>query len=139
MKKVFLYSLILFTIYGCSDDDSGGVVALDDKFSSIQTQTLDRTCNSGSCHGGSFPKALLDLTPSKSYVQLLGNPIQNTAASTRYRALVVPGKPDSSFLYIKLKNPRSDEGAQMPERLSAIPANELEAIRLWIQRGAPND
>jgi hypothetical protein len=139
MKKALWFLLFPTFLSSCSDDGGGGVTPLDDKFSSIQTQTFDRTCNSSSCHGGSFPKALLDLTASKSYEQLLGNIIQNTAAKDRYRALVVPGKPDSSFLYIKLKGPRTDEGVQMPERLPAISAPELEAIRIWIQRGAPND
>jgi len=138
MKKVLLSSLLLFTIYGCSDD--GGTVApLPDKFSDIQTRVLTPSCANSSCHGGSSPKALLDLTAGNSYNELLGSKIQNTAAESRYPGLVVPGKPDSSFLYIKVRGPRSDEGSQMPERLSALPAAEIEAIRSWIQRGAPND
>lgn len=137
MRNVLL-CLIAIVFFGCSDD-GGTVTPLDDKFSSIQTRTFDKTCNSSSCHGGSFPKALLDLTAGKSYNQLLSNSIQNTAAKSRYPRLVVPEKPDSSFLYIKVKGPRSDEGAQMPERLSALPQAEIEAIRSWIARGAPND
>ena len=137
MKIVFL-CLISIIFLGCSDGGTT-VTPLPDEFSAIQARTFDKTCNSGSCHGGSFPKALLDLTPSKSYNQLLGNPIQNSAAKSRYTGLVVPGKPDSSFLYIKVKGPRSDEGVQMPERLPALPDAEIEAIRTWILRGAPND
>jgi|SRR6188768_4100940 len=138
MKKVLLCSLFLFVLYGCSDD-GGTVTPLPDKFSDIQTRVLTPSCANSSCHGGSSPKALLDLTAANSYNELLGSVIQNTAAETRYPGLVVPGKPDSSFLYIKVKGPRSDEGVQMPERLPALPAAEIEAIRSWIQRGAPND
>lgn len=130
--------LLSIFIIGCSDTGTT-ISPLPDKFSDIQTRTFDKTCNSGSCHGGSFPKALLDLTAANSYEQLLGNTIQNSAAKNRYPKLVVPGKPDSSFLYLKVKGPRSDEGAQMPERLDPLPAGEIEAIRTWILRGAPND
>lgn len=135
--SILVCSIVVFFI-GCSED-GGTVTPLSDKFSDIQARTFDRTCNSTSCHGGSFPKALLNLTAGVSYSQLLSNEIQNTAAKSRYPRLVVPGKSDSSFLYIKIRGPRSDEGAQMPERLSALPAAEIEAIRSWIQRGAPND
>lgn len=138
MIKVVIVLVTISVFFGCSDGPTT-VTPLDDKFSAIQARTLDRSCNNTACHGGSFPKSLLDLTAAKSYEQLLRNPIQNTAAKSRYRALVVPGKPDSSFFYLKVKGPRSDEGAQMPERLSALPAAEIEAIRSWIARGAPND
>jgi len=138
MKHLILVCLAVFSFLGCSDN-GGTSTPLDDKFSAIQARVLTPSCANSSCHGGSSPKALLDLTAGNSYNELLGSSIQNTAAKNRYPGLVVPGKPDSSFLYIKVKGPRSDEGAQMPERLSALPAAEIEAIRSWIQRGAPND
>jgi hypothetical protein len=138
MKYSIFVCFIAVFFMGCSED-GGTVTPLSDKFSDIQKRTFDKTCNSSSCHGGSFPKALLDLTTVNSYNELLSSKIQNTSAEIRYPGLVVPGKPDSSFLYIKVKGPRSDEGAQMPERLSALPSAEIEAIRSWIQRGAPND
>src|SRR6187402_2982925 len=108
MKHCIVVCLLAVFFIGCSDN-GGTVTPLPDKFSDIQTRIFDRSCNSSSCHGGSSPKAMLDLTPSKSYNQLLGNKIQNTAATNRYRGLVIPDKPDSSFLYIKVKGPRSDE------------------------------
>ncbi len=137
MIKFVMILAMIVSLYGCSETTT--VTPLPDKFSDIQTRTFDKNCNSSSCHGGTFPKALLDLRPDSSYNELLGSFSQNTAAKSRYPRLVVPGKPDSSFLYIKVKGPRSDEGAQMPERLSALPAAEIEAIRTWILRGAPND
>jgi hypothetical protein len=138
MKHCLVVCFIALSFFGCSDD-GGTTTPLDDKFSAIQARVFTPSCANSSCHGGSSPKALLDLTAGNSYNELLGSKIQNTSALTRYSGLVVPGKPDSSFLYIKVKGPRSDEGAQMPERLSALPAAEIEAIRSWIQRGAPND
>ncbi len=138
MKHSIFVCFIAVLFIGCSDD-GGTTPQLSDNFSDIQARTFDKTCNRSSCHGGSSPKALLDLTAGNSYNELLGSSIQNTAAKTRYRGLVVPGKPDSSFLYIKIRGPRSDEGAQMPERLSALPAAEIEAIRSWIEHGAVND
>ncbi len=130
-------SLIISSCSGNSGTNSEN--RLEDTFAAIQKQTIDRTCSIGGCHSGAMPKALLDLSTLKAYSSLMNNPIQNDAGKTRYRALIVPGKPDSSFLYIKITAPKSDEGVLMPERLGKIPDNEIDAIRRWIEKGAPND
>ena len=134
--------LSFFALFLASCGNSGTTTPpppLSDKFADIQTQTLNGSCAISGCHVGSSPKALLNLQTGKAYSQLMNNPIQNDAALKRYSRLVVPGKPDSSFLYIKLTNPKTDEGELMPQRTGTLSKEELDAIRSWITRGAPND
>ena len=133
-----VFSLLFLASCGNSGTTTPPVV-LSDKFADIQKQTLNGSCARSSCHVGSSPKALLNLEMGKAYSQLMNNPIQNDAALKRYSRLVVPFKPDSSFLYIKLTNPKADEGELMPQRLGTLSKEEIEAIKSWITRGAPND
>jgi hypothetical protein len=48
---------------------------------------------------------------------------------------VVAGKPDASYLYEQII-PR-DSGASMPQDADPLTANEQQAIRTWIEQGAP--
>lgn len=122
---------------------------LSDKFSAIQKQTLNKHCL-GACHVGdirdpvSQPLALLSLQADSAYQQLLFNhPVYNQLAIDKhFIALVVPYKPDSSFLVTKitLNAPEPDGfGDPMPSRNEHLPQNQIDAIISWINRGAPND
>lgn len=131
--------LIGSLVFQSCSQSSPSEPVLSDKFSDIQKRLITPTCGVSGCHGGDFPSALLDLTADSAYKSLMTHEIQNSVAIEKYRALVVPGKPDSSFLYIKITNPVAGEGDRMPQRLDKLPQNEIDAIRSWISRGAPND
>jgi hypothetical protein len=145
MVKRFQLALcmILFLI-GCTYDYVG-LPVLSDKFSDIQKQTFNKSCAYSGCHDSSqMPGALLSLVADSAYNQLLyTHPIQNSVGAAKYKALVVPGSPDSSFLVEKLVDPLlspdSLEGDRMPSRKNVLPQNEIDAIISWIRRGAPND
>jgi hypothetical protein len=54
--------------------------------------------------------------------------------------LVVPGKPDESYLYQKLSSPTPCSGSQMPlgEFVSdPLPDCVVAIVRAWISEGAP--
>ncbi len=141
MRNLIVFSLLSLGLLS-SCGDKGTVTPptpLSDKFSAIQTQTLNRTCAISGCHIGTSAKAFLNLDDSVAYKQLTSSKIQNDAGAKRFKALVVSGKPDSSFLVHKLLNPITDEGSRMPERLPALSSEEITAIKSWITRGAPND
>lgn len=126
---------------GCAYDHlSETTTPLSDKFSDIQARVISKTCAIAGCHNQQDQKALLSLEDSVSYRNLLSHKIENEEAVLLFRALVVPGKPDSSFLYIKIAGrPPIKQGEQMPQRLNPLPQAEIDAIRSWILRGAPND
>lgn len=140
---VFLKSAILisgFVTLGCNNSNPVQQTPLSDKFSAIQARLLTPTCAASGCHSGSFPAALLNLEAPNAYASLRNNPIQNSVAVEMYKGLVVPGKPDSSFLCMKVMGTlTTGEGERMPQRLNKLPQNEIDAIVSWIARGAPND
>ena len=115
-------------------------VVLSDKFSSIQKNIISKTCAVSGCHTGAEPKSVLSLDDSVSYRNLMKHGIENDVAKFLYSALIIPGKPDSSFLFKKIAGPPpTDQGEQMPQRLNPLTRAEITAIKSWILRGAPND
>jgi hypothetical protein len=131
-----LLGLIFFT--SCVSPTTQPLPVLSDKFHDIQSRLLTPGCAYSGCHDGQHPP-YLSLQSNVCYDNLLHAKIQNSVADTIYKALVVPGKPDSSFLYIKITDPGAGEGDRMPQRLNKLQQNELDAVRSWIARGAPND
>ena len=91
--------------------------------------------NCGGCHGGSSPAADLSLKGDGVYARLLEPSGQNPEL-----ALIQPGSPEQSYLWLKLTADPEIMGASMPinpltgeGRLSDA---ELEDIRSWIEAGA---
>jgi hypothetical protein len=87
-----------------------------------------------SCHESEDPKAKLILDPGEGYDQLVGR----RSIQVPEMALVEPGDPDASYLWLKLQH-RAPKGKGMPRTLTGTkelrPA-ELELYRRWIEEGA---
>src|SRR5262252_8551300 len=66
-------------------------------FARVQ-QIFDARCAFGSCHQGANPAARLDLSHGHACANLVGKPTCVFNARVR----VVPGKPESSYLYGKV-------------------------------------
>jgi cysteine-rich repeat protein len=95
-------------------------------------------CTQEACHG-SAAEGGLDLRFEHAYDNLLEVP---STGSPELR--INPGGPRRSFLWLKLAaktDPGSVEitGTAMPSGLPPIGEDELEALRLWIYAGAPED
>ena len=86
------------------------------------------------CHDSEEAKARLVLDPGEGYGQLVGR----RSIQKPEMALVEPGDPDASYLWLKLQH-RAPEGKGMPRTLTGTkklrPA-ELELYRRWIEGGA---
>ncbi len=139
--RLLAVGLLCLSFTGCAYDHLSEItIPLSDKFSDIQERVISKTCAISGCHSQEDQKALLSLVDSVSYRNLLNHKIENEEAVLLYRALVVPGKPDSSFLYQKIAGrPPVNQGEQMPQRLNPLSQSDINAIKSWILRGAPND
>jgi hypothetical protein len=85
------------------------------------------------CHGGPAPLGGLALDQGRARAQLVG--VASIECSSAPR--VVPGKPDASYLMMKLTGSGACfVGAQMPMGAS-IPPAEVDVVRKWIAAGAP--
>lgn len=135
-------------VAGCDDDDGmdDGTSAdtgaeLAPQLSSLQTEVLTGSCALASCHSTETQAGQLVLEPGTSFDGLVEVAAVQAGAVEDGLARVVPGDPDASFLWIKLQ-PGVDGayGTLMPQGSSTgLDADELDAIREWIELGAMND
>ena len=116
----------------------------DSSWNAIQKVIIEGNgCTLAQCHGseaGAASAGGLDLRADVAYTNLV-----NVASTRSTDKRVERGSRQDSFLWRKLAASTlgeplaSDEGAPMPSALPAISEDELEALRLWIQIGAPED
>ncbi len=110
-----------------------------DSFSAIQTVIFSgKGCSNSGCHGGGQPANGMNLSTGNAY----DNIINVTARAGGGLKRVLPGDADNSFLYRKVAaktNPGSFSiaGSPMPLTGSALSTNQLAALALWINAGAP--
>jgi hypothetical protein len=90
------------------------------------------SCGGTGCHiGETAPGGGLDLTTGA--MGLLGR-----TSEVAGRPLVVPGDPDASYLLCKLDPTCTDRiGMAMPSGGAPLAPAQLDAIRTWIESGAP--
>ena len=86
------------------------------------------------CHLPGSESGGLSLHPKSAYASLVG------AQSTGSRLLrVSPGRPDESYLYLKLTGEHLRDGGtgeRMPFGEVPLPGADIELVRRWIEAGA---
>ena len=115
----------------CATAEAAGLTAAP-PFDLIQT-IFDQECTS--CHS---PGADLNLSRGVAWGNLVGRPapVMEACGGT----LVVPGDPDSSYLYQKLSVTQPCSGERMPRTEFApapLPDCVTALVRSWIASGAP--
>ena len=122
---------------GSDPSDPACTESFDSTFAAIQTVVFERHgCTQDVCHG-SARSGGLDLRPDAAHANLLA---ADSLSSNLPR--IQPGEPNESYLYLKLRaatEPGSVTvaGSPMPSGLPPLSADQLQAIRLWIEKGAP--
>lgn len=122
-----------------SDQELAFCPTFDSTFEAIQATVFEQGgCANSLCHGEA-QEGGLDLTPANAWANLVD--VQAESSSLR---LVNPRRPATSYLYHKLSAktfPGSYDisGSPMPSAGQAISPGQLEAIRLWIEAGAPEE
>ena len=112
-------------------------------FEAIQKVIFERRgCANQICHGENAANAGgLDLRAGASYDELLDVPAETVAGHTR----VLAGNKDRSLLWLNLAAKTYPDQYEAPLRampLDPVPAltpDELELVRMWIEKGAPRN
>ena len=120
--------------------------SFDSTFDLIQKAVFEnRGCTSSFCHDASASGGL-DLRAGVAYDNLVSRPVLTVPPGTITGLMrVVPGQKDQSLLYINLAAATLPGQWQAPLRpmpqggLAPLSINELEAVREWIEGGAPRD
>lgn len=104
----------------------------------IQEAVFDKSCASSACHAAPANSFGLNLSYGLSYENLVGRAPNNPAAAAAGMKLVDPGNPENSFLLTKLMGPTAaEQGQRMPFGGGVIHTGKIEAVRKWIEAGAP--
>ncbi len=121
-------------------------------FAAIQDKIFEGYgCADLACHSsfGAPVSGGLNLEAASSYVGLLGAGT-GAASSVSLLKRVEPSEPELSFLYLKLLkktdpaeyaeiHPIDDVGTPMPNTNLTVTTSHLDALKLWIRGGAPED
>ena len=116
---------------------------LEPTFSSIAAQIFSSGDANGrsactNCHtnAGQANAGGLNLVTSAAHAELVNVP----SVTNPGRVRVVPGDPDNSLLIWKLEGRPGTLGARMPfDGPPFLTESQIQVIRQWIARGAPND
>ncbi len=116
-----------------------GVAEFDTTYDALQSVIFDSPtygCTNAACHGAAA-SGQLDLRADVSFDDLVDAPA--SLGGVR----VTPGEHEESFLYAKLAAKTLGDievlGSPMPTGRPALTEDHLEALRLWINAGAPRD
>jgi hypothetical protein len=122
-----------------SDEELAFCPTFDSTFEAIQATVFEQGgCGNSLCHGAAAEGGL-ELMNASAWDNLV-----DVVAEGSSLKLVNPRKPATSYLYHKLSAktfPGSYDiaGSPMPAAGQAVSPGQLEAIRLWIEAGAPKE
>jgi hypothetical protein len=129
----------------CTDNNNLTGLGLSAMFTiSAAPQTVDyatqlqpiwtASCTGNACHDATQPAEGLNLTAAASRTEL----INVTSGQCGAYKLVEPGKPEGSYLVMKLQGSGPCLiGTRMPKATQSLPANQIQLVRDWIFNGAP--
>ncbi len=112
----------------------------DSTYELIQEAIFDnKGCTAASCHGAAVQGGL-DLREGRSYEALVDAPAQTVDGFS----LVVPGQKEQSLLWYNLAAATLPDQWEAPLRampigVAPLSVDELEAMREWIEAGAPRE
>jgi|GEM_PF-643072 len=99
-------------------------------FSKIQESILEPSCVS--CHNTKDPQGQLDISKGKAWAAM----VNKKSVSYNGKIMVVPGKPEQSYLIAKITAHGDRKGARMPTTGDYLWACQIDMIKAWIQQGA---
>lgn len=126
MSKLWIYTVVSLCA-GCGDDPEG----LTPRIAVLEADVFAASCTFTSCHGAVAPRMGLSLV-APIHSAVVGR--RSTEVPDRMR--VVPGDPAASYLFEKISSNRPAVGVRMPPG-KPLPAEAIQAVRRWIERGAP--
>ncbi len=90
---------------------------------------FNSSCAQTGCHGGAGPQQGMSLNEDNFF----GHTVNSPSRERPDLDLVEPGKPDSSYLFMKVNGSEDIIGVQMP-LTGELDDDEVETIRQWIKK-----
>lgn len=132
-------ALLLLTACGelkTPTDADGGGAPIDSSatLTRVQTEIFTPTCATLGCHDPLGQQSQLVLSAGRAYANTVN--VRSVEITSLDR--VEPGDPANSYLYRKLTG-AGITGDRMPQGLPPLSQAQIQLVRDWIRRGAPND
>lgn len=93
------------------------------------------SCARSGCHAGPRPQQGMNLTRSQFFASIVGQPSQERPQLQR----VHPGKPESSYLVMKIEGDPGIVGTQMPLVGGRLSERKVRTIKTWISKLGEED
>jgi hypothetical protein len=143
VKTAVLAIAASLALVGCGETQGPGG-APRPSFAKINTDVFEPNCTYACHSGGEFAAGGLDMK-ADPYRTLVGVRAVAAVCKSSPMVRVAPGQPDESLVYLKvaakLEGKPAPCGDGMPAGVDrpALTADEVDAIRAWIEDGAPDD
>lgn len=133
---------VLLGSWSCAGDGTGldefgnpmgQIAALGPTLAGVQDNIFTPICTR--CHTGASAPLGLVLDEGVAYANLVG--VQSVEVALMDR--VSPGQPEASYIVWKIEGRSGIIGGRMPLGLDPLSAEQIAAIRGWIQAGAPSN
>lgn len=141
--RSFLIVIVLCLLTACGElktpttpDGGGEPIDPTATFTRVQSEIFTPTCGVVGCHDrlGQASSGQLILTADQSYGQIVNRP--STEMTNLMR--IQPDDPANSYLYRKITG-QGITGERMPLGGPFLNQAQIDLVRNWIRRGAPND
>lgn len=110
-----------WTDYLCAQSDKSGLEAR-------VVKIFEDNCTTAGCHTGTAPMMGLKLTADEYYARTINQPSTEKPQLMRIK----PGKPDSSYLVMKILGTPGIIGSRMPFGRDPLTDDEITAIVEWV-------
>ena len=131
-----LLVLMQMVVAGCGNSHNSAPPVADDvaTFTRVQNEVFLQTCATAGCHDTITRQAALDLSSGQAYLQIVNIPSIQFPSLMR----IAPNDPGNSYLFQKISSSSPDAGLRMPSG-GILADSQINLVRDWILRGAPND
>jgi hypothetical protein len=124
---------LLVALSACAPEPTPSSARAPD-FESLLEEVLIPSCATAGCHSATTGAAELFLEGERAYTSITAPTCSNAEAAAKEMQRVVPGEPESSFLFIKMTQP-GGMGELMPPA-GALSEKDLGRVEDWILGGA---
>jgi hypothetical protein len=103
--------------------------------SALQASIFTPRCALPGCHAAPTPQQGMELSAGHTYASTVGVDSAELSGFKR----VAPGNGLDSYVVMKVSADPRIVGDRMPDDRTTLTAAEIDAIRAWIDAGAPNN
>ena len=138
MIRTGLAAALLLSAFACGGDgvlegpDGPGTAPT---LTELQASVFTPNCAIPGCHAGPTPEQGMDLSDGQTFAHTVNVDVVELSGYVR----VLPGNSADSYLYMKITADPRIVGGQMPFGGPPLSAEQVEAVKAWIDAGAMND